>query len=55
VLALSRISAFILSDDVVDEGVIEWARVLSVERIWVRLLCTKEAVCYVAPLTSFFH
>ena len=34
---------------------IELVGVLSVERRSVRSVCTKEAVCFVAPLTSSFH
>ena len=53
--AISRICVFILSGVVVVGGVIELVRVLIVGRGWVRSVCIKEAVCFVAPLTSSFH
>ena len=53
--AISKICVSMLSDVVVDGGVIELVGVLIVERMWVRSVCTKEAVLSVALLTSSFH
>ncbi len=54
--AISRICVFALSDVADVGGVIELVRVLIIERRWVRFVCTKETVCFVAPLlTSSFH